>query len=95
MKEVKWVDFESKQEAYERFREIFKEHPELVENVDLDAIPASFRIELHDPSTSPAVEGRLAPEPGIDLIRAARSLRDTSDLPDSLQPLFEGLPERC
>jgi cell division protein FtsX len=93
--EVKWVDFESRQEAYERFRENFKDHPELVENLDLDAVPASFRIELHDPSTSPAVEGRLAPEHGIDLIRAARSVPDTSDLPELLQQLLEGMPEPC
>ncbi|HET7236413.1 MAG TPA: permease-like cell division protein FtsX, partial [Actinomycetota bacterium] len=35
------VDFESKQEACDRFRELFANQPALVNNVDCDALPAS------------------------------------------------------
>ena len=46
MPEVARSDFESKEEAYRRFQDIFKTQKELVENVSPDALPASFRVKL-------------------------------------------------
>src|ERR687888_136914 len=41
MPEVSNVTYESKKEAYERFVQIFKNQPELTDNVSADALPAS------------------------------------------------------
>lgn len=39
---------ETEQEAYERFVELFADHPELVASVDPDGFPASLRVTLAD-----------------------------------------------
>lgn len=62
------VDFESKQEACDRFRELFANQPALVNNVDCDALPASLRIRLDDPEQYAQVEAVLQGQPGVDRI---------------------------
>ena len=47
---VDTVEFESKEEAYQRFKELFANQPAVVENADPDAIPASLRVKLADTS---------------------------------------------
>ncbi len=42
------VRFETQQQAYERFSELFADQPELVEAVTPDTLPASLRITLVD-----------------------------------------------
>src|SRR6266550_6711682 len=44
MPEVQSVSYESKQEAFRRFKEIFKGSPAITNNVTADAIPASFEV---------------------------------------------------
>jgi cell division transport system permease protein len=65
---VENVDFESKQEACERFEELFANQRALVENVDCDALPASLRVRLEDPEKYAQVEAVLRGQPGIDRI---------------------------
>lgn len=62
------VDFESKAQACERFRELFASQRALVENVDCDALPASLRVKLDDPERYAQVEAVLQGQPGIDRI---------------------------
>jgi len=62
------VDFESKEEACARFRELFANQRALVENVDCDALPASLRVKLDDPERYAQVEAVLKGQPGIDEI---------------------------
>ena len=50
MPEVGSVRYESKQQAYERFKHIFANQPALTQNVSANALPASFRVKLKDPS---------------------------------------------
>lgn len=47
--EVQSFSYESKAQAYQRFRELFREQPALVENTPSTYIPASFRVKLHNP----------------------------------------------
>src|SRR3569623_430941 len=47
--EVKSYIYESKDEAYKRFKEQFAQQPDLVNNVGPDALPESFRVELVNP----------------------------------------------
>ena len=46
-----------KEEACERFLELFANQPALVNNVDCDALPASLRVKLDDPEQYDAGRG--------------------------------------
>jgi cell division transport system permease protein len=65
---VENVDFESKQEACDRFKELFANQSALVNNVNCDALPASLRVKLEDPEQYAQVEAVLQGQPGIDRI---------------------------
>jgi cell division transport system permease protein len=65
---VENVEFESKEEACARFKDLFKEQKALVNNVDCDALPASLRVKLEDPERYAQVEAVLQGQPGIDRI---------------------------
>jgi cell division transport system permease protein len=49
-KVVQDVFFENQQQAYDRFKEQFKDSPDMVRNVGPDALPESFRVKLVDPN---------------------------------------------
>lgn len=68
MPEVSIVRYESKDAAYDRFKVIFEDQPDLVNNTSPDALPASFRVRLENPEQFAVVEARLAGQPGIDNI---------------------------
>jgi cell division transport system permease protein len=62
------VDYETKDEACERFKTLFANQQALVNNVDCDALPASLRVKLDDPEQYEQVEAVLKGQPGIDRI---------------------------
>ena len=66
MPEVDEVFYVSKEQAYEEYREMFKDSPTLTENVSPDVMPANFRIKLVDPNRSEAVKTRIDGQPGVD-----------------------------
>ena len=68
MPEVASVHYESKAEAYRRFKHLFANQPQLVQSVGPDALPASFRVKLKDPEKFQVVAARLTSQPGIDKI---------------------------
>lgn len=72
MPEVGSVEYESKQEAYERFKILFRDEPEIVENTTADALPESFRVKLKDPNQFEVVADRLQGRVGISEIRDER-----------------------
>ena len=74
MPEVERVIFESRQEAYERFREQFKDTPELVEHTSPDVLPESFRVKLKDPEKFEVVASAFADRPGVDDVVDQRAL---------------------
>jgi len=74
MTEVQTVVFESKQEAFNRFKQLFRDQPGIVENTEPDALPESFRVKLKDPQQFEIVRDRLQGRPGIEEIRDYRSL---------------------
>jgi cell division transport system permease protein len=65
---VDGVDFEDKEEACARFKELFANQTALVNNVDCDALPASIRVKLSDPEQYAQVAAVLQGQPGIDRI---------------------------
>jgi cell division transport system permease protein len=72
--EVDTVTFESREDAYKRFKEIFANQPALVENVPPDAMPQSFRVKLADPEKFDVIAARLVGQPGIDKVVDQREI---------------------
>lgn len=72
--EVETHVFESKEQAYERFRELFKDSPTLVNNVDAESMPQSFRIKLVDPEQFAVIRARLVGDPAIEEIKDEQRL---------------------
>ena len=72
MPEVGSVQYESKQEAFEAFKELFRDEPEIVAATTPDALPESFRVKLKDPDQFEVVSDRLSGRPGIAEIRDER-----------------------
>src|SRR5688572_20417684 len=48
---VETYDFETKEEAYERFREIYAAVPELINQTKPESLPESYRVKLKNPDT--------------------------------------------
>src|SRR3954447_1524893 len=47
--QVEHVYYESKDQAYARFKQQFAQEKQLVENTAKDALPESYRVKLYDP----------------------------------------------
>jgi len=78
--QVEKVYYESQQEAYSRFKEQFKDSPDLVANVSADALPESFRVKLKDPTQFEVVASAFQDRPGVDAVQ---------DLKKALDPVFQ------
>ena len=53
------IYYESKEDAYQRFKEQFKDSPDMVRNVSPQAMPESYRIKLKDPEQFPQVHDKF------------------------------------
>ncbi|HEV2088934.1 MAG TPA: permease-like cell division protein FtsX [Cryptosporangiaceae bacterium] len=86
---VRDVRFETKQEAYEKFKALFKDDlPVLVENTKPDAMQESYRVKLKDPEKAGQLDASydqdsIKKQYGIDRVRTPeeliRRLFDTID----------------
>ncbi len=75
--QVQHVFYESKQQAYQRFKAEFSNQPSFVQAVPANEIPDSFRVKLRNPATDYSiVAGTLQGRPGIDQVMDERSLLD-------------------
>ena len=68
MPQVQQVFYESKQDAYERFREQYQDSPDLVNNVEPDALNESYRVKLKDAKQFEVVRSAFADRPGVEVI---------------------------
>lgn len=83
--EVKSYIYESKAEAYARFKEQFKQQPELVQNTPQDALPESFRVELVNPERYQVIAQEFPNgKDGVDQVR------DEGDFLNRLFSLLNG-----
>src|SRR5947209_17731726 len=83
--EVKSYIYESKAEAYTRFKEQFAQQPELVQNTPKDALPESFRVELYNPERYQVIAADFPNgKDGVDQVR------DEGDFLDRLFSLLNG-----
>lgn len=74
MPQVEQVFYESQEQAYEQFKEQFKDSPDLVENVTADALPESFRVKLRDPTQFEVVASAFAGRPGVEEVQDQKEL---------------------
>jgi cell division transport system permease protein len=66
--------YESKQEAYERFKEQFRDAQDLVNSVKPEALPESFRVTLNNPEQFSEIDQKYKGSEGIDQIVDQREL---------------------
>lgn len=67
--------YESNEEAYERFREQFRNSP-LLDNIPAEAIPESFRVSLNDPSQYQIIADAFTGAPGVESVEDQREVVD-------------------
>jgi cell division transport system permease protein len=70
------VIYESKQDAFEHFQDIFADNPSLLDSVTPEILPASFRVKLLDPEQFAVVESAFANYPGVDVVSDQRDWLD-------------------
>jgi cell division transport system permease protein len=69
MPEVASLHYESKQVAYGRFKDLFKNQEDLVKNVSPNALPASFRVKLVDPESQiGTIRAQVEGAPGVEAV---------------------------
>ena len=73
MPEVANVFYESKQQAYTRFKEQFKESA-IADNVTADQMPESFRVKLKNPEQFPIVATAFAGRDGVEQVQDQKAL---------------------
>lgn len=62
------VIYESKEQAHENFKELFRDTPALVEAVKADQLPESFRVRLKDPKQFRQISEKYQAFAGVDEI---------------------------
>lgn len=73
---VQEVHHESAEVAYKRFKDQFKNSPEL-SSVNKEAIPESFRVKLSDPQRVGEIIDALDGAPGVEAVSDQRKVLDT------------------
>jgi cell division transport system permease protein len=65
---VQRFEFETKEQAYARFKEIYAAAPELIEQTKPESLPESYRVKLKDPNQFETFKAKYASMPGVDTI---------------------------
>jgi cell division transport system permease protein len=65
---VKSVTFVSKEQAYDEFKELYRDQPALWENIDADVLPASYRVLLTDAKRVDVIQAKLKNNPAVEEI---------------------------
>ena len=63
--EISQVTYVSKEEGFERFKEMFKDRPEIYEGLESDFVQPSLQIQLEDPASAGDVAEKLEAEGGV------------------------------
>lgn len=71
---VKSAAYESKADAYRRFREQFRDSPNILNNVRPTALPASFRVKLKDPRAFDKAAKEYTSAPGVGTVFSPRRI---------------------
>jgi cell division transport system permease protein len=71
---VKQVQYESQQQAYERFQETFAETEDLVNSVDPEVLPSAWRVEMHDIGDAPELMAQFQEREGVYQVTNQRDI---------------------
>ncbi|MFN2587684.1 MAG: permease-like cell division protein FtsX [Actinomycetota bacterium] len=69
MPEVEEITYISKAQAFEEFKELYADQPELWETIPPNSLPASLRVKLVDAKWTEEVAARIDGAPGIDEVK--------------------------
>jgi cell division transport system permease protein len=85
---VKSVIYETREEAYKRFTEMYRDAPDLVKAVKPDQMPQSFRVKLVDPEQYQQIFEKYKSTEGIDeIIDQKRLLEKIFDILGAIQKM--------
>lgn len=65
MDEVKSADYISKEEALAEYKIMFKDQPDMLQEIEGNPLPASFRVRMKDPKYNNVVAKRLETRPEV------------------------------
>ena len=89
--EIQDYTFVDQDAAYEEFKDIFSDTPELVEVVTPEVMPPSYRVVPVDPDADVVAElaGQFEGRPGVKTVVSANdTIRDIQDLADEVGTVF-------
>jgi cell division transport system permease protein len=90
--QIKDYRFLTKQDAFEVFKKIFRNEPDLVKNVDAETLPTSFRIVPREAEFTNNIKRRLGPLGGIDSVETpGDALRGLLSATNTARLIFIGL----
>jgi cell division transport system permease protein len=76
MPEVKTVRFVTKQGAYDEFRKMFSNSPDMLETLNADQMPPSFRVVPRQAQQIDVIGGRFKDRPGVrDVVYAKDTVK--------------------
>ncbi|HEY3688408.1 MAG TPA: permease-like cell division protein FtsX [Streptosporangiaceae bacterium] len=70
------VKYETQQQAYERFKESFKNTPAFVKSTSAAELPDSFRVKLKNPEDYKVIVGAMKTRAGIDSVLDEQQVLD-------------------
>jgi cell division transport system permease protein len=73
---VKSKTFESREQAFEKFKVLWRDSPEFIKSVGPESLPASYRVKLKDPEQYKSFASQVEGLPGIQEIVDQRQLLD-------------------
>jgi cell division transport system permease protein len=71
---VERVQYESKEEAYERFQETFKDTEDLVNSVDAEVLPSAWRVKMKDIADAPKLIAEFQEREGVYQVTNQREI---------------------
>jgi cell division transport system permease protein len=78
--------YESKEEAYKRFQELYADQPDFLKSVQAGQLPESFRVRLKDPQAYDQFAQSIQGVPGIqDVVDQGQMLDDLFNVFSTLQ----------
>ncbi len=88
-RQIRSAKFISKQQAYEDFKHIFRDKPDLVSTVDANALPTSFRVAPKDVKQTKTLAQKYDTRPGVDESQTAdKAIKQLIDITNFLRYMF-------
>ena len=94
--------YETREQAFEKFKVLWRDSPDFINSVGPDSLPESFRVKLKDPEQYAAFADQIKGQQGIQDIVDQRELLDkVFDIFNSIQVIAlvvrggDGLAPRC